>query len=49
MATRHHASGGAPAASDRSGGTLPDDLLAEHLQRLTAFALVAGGLWGSAC
>ena len=36
----------APAARDISGGTLPDDLLAEHLRRLTAFALVAGGLWG---
>ncbi|MGE0360912.1 MAG: serine/threonine-protein kinase [Vicinamibacterales bacterium] len=35
-----------PVEPDRSGDTLPDDLLAEQLQRLTAFALVAGGLWG---
>ena len=36
-----------PAASGSSGADarLPDDLLAEQVQRLTVYALVAGGLW----
>ena len=36
-----------PRASSGSGDSrLPDDVLAEQVQRLTVFALVAGGLWG---
>jgi tRNA A-37 threonylcarbamoyl transferase component Bud32 len=37
-----------PASSSSSGADarLPDDLLAEQVQRITTFALVAGGLWG---
>ena len=36
-----------PAASGASGADarLPDDVLAEQVQRLTVYALVAGGLW----
>jgi tRNA A-37 threonylcarbamoyl transferase component Bud32 len=36
-----------PAASGSSGADarLPDDVLAEQVQRLTVYALVAGGLW----
>ena len=37
-----------PAASGPSSANapLPDDVLAEQVQRITTFALVAGGLWG---
>jgi hypothetical protein len=32
-------------APSSSGGRLPEDLLAEQVQRLGVFAAVAGGLW----
>jgi hypothetical protein len=32
-------------ASGSADGRVPDDLLAEQVQRLTVYALVAGGLW----
>ena len=32
-------------ASGGTSSTLPDDVAAEQVQRLSAFALVAGGLW----